>query len=975
MISDKDIYKGKPNPFQDAAKGAETLLKLADQLIAKGKELSKVSIGKITSNQKQTTADLRAYQTEISKLSQTTKELTNVEKQRKVLQDQLRQSEDASVKAKIRYKEAVQTQRQEITQLVRWQNAEKSSVNRINAAYAILNKRYKKINQSTAEGARRAQAYKKALDANRKAAYKMADAEGKRFKSIGKYKNALKGLISSLGLFTSGALLAAQAIRKIISVTREAIRVNREFEKTFANVLTLLDKIEKAKFEEILAIGAVDLMARYGLEIADVNSALFDTISNGIEVGNAISFMDKSARLAIAGNAKLASVVKGATKVYAIYKDEVESVDEILNVFFAAQVEGATNVEFLANNIGKVSATAHKAGIPLNELFGTFAGLTKFLDGTEESATALVNIINALIKVSPQAQKEFEKLGIETGITAIKQNGLLNTIIQVTDALEGNEDIITKLIPNIRAFKGFAGLTAEAIAEIQQNIEELNDTQKSSTLLWEAFTEQMSTGQKQADTLKGSWQRLLITIGGGESVFKKIGSDIRSYFTNRIDLATFAVEMFAISWKNLTRQISADEAREQWDELNNRFSDTTEQIEDNTAATEKNVQAVKKRISVINEQLKSAKNAPKIPESKVIDWGTPFIPDDLDLDQGLSSQIDKEIDEISRKLDIIDGLYKTHYDGLIGLAFNYGNRKRAEDSELTADELESIIEGNAQKEQAVQNLANSLKSIFSSLLNSRLTQIQTEISAQNQSINELEQSINREHQLLLAGAANEYNTEKEKLRKLQAERNRNLEEKRKLQKKQEQIDTLTQISQLATAVATIINSAVSQLGWVGVVAGLAAAAAAIVGFTTYKSEAESAAYAEEGGTFTRKGTQIEKGKRHKDGGNKYTAAEFEQGEKTAVFSRNATNKYGALIDDFTFAANNGQLNSDQLEMYKYSLTKLNPNNVVINNNNAELLSEIRITNMLLQSQKTPFMTKKGHVALYDMFGQIKKVSN
>jgi len=54
-------------------------------------------------------------------------------------------------------------------------------------------------------------------------------------------------------------------------------------------------------------------------EVANVNKSLFDTISNGIAAGDAIEFLNKSSKLAIAGNAELSSVVKGATKVYEIY--------------------------------------------------------------------------------------------------------------------------------------------------------------------------------------------------------------------------------------------------------------------------------------------------------------------------------------------------------------------------------------------------------------------------------------------------------------------------------------------------------------------------------------------------------------------------------------------------------------------------------------------------------------------------------
>jgi TP901 family phage tail tape measure protein len=1010
-----------------------------DQIIAKGKELSQVSTLNIKTNPKQTASDFRALNTEVSKLNKTTKESNEIAKQRKLLQDQLKRSTDEEVRARIRYKQAVIEQRKEITQLIKWQNAEKKSIDRLNAANAILRKRVRGVSAATEEGRKKIQAYNKVIDRNTLKVKQLSDAQTRQLKNVGNYGTALKGVGSALGVFTSGVLLAATAVRKSIDITKQAIEVNREFEKTFANVLTLLDEATKKEFGDVLAVGAVDVMANYGIEVGDVNKALFDVISNGIEAGEAIDFLNKSAVLATAGNAQLSDVVKGATKVYQIYKDEIESVDEIMNAFFAAQVDGATDVNLLANNIGKVAGTAKKAGIPISELFGTFAGLTKSLDGTEESATALVNIINSLIKASPAAQKEFKKFGIETGIVAVKQNGLLETILKVVKATEENEDAIVKLIPNIRAFKGIATLTEDSIDELKDTIEKLNDQELSAALLQEAFNEQMATGQKQADLLQGSWNRLLIALGDGESIFKRIGTFIRSELTNVFDTFTYGIELTTLRWQRLFGELTKEEYRKAVAELRKRFMDLTDAITEynevvsegevltkqqivlinqynkelgenlklTTASYEiakkhfevreeeiKTIKSLKteleslrkqrnetdiedknrlvqlyRRIEALKEEIKTLENLGKVPELPKfkLDVDVEFnIEDDLDLDQGLSAQIDREIEEIAQKLDIIDDLYSKHYDSLLSIGFNFANRKAAQDKDLSAKELQAIIDNNAKIEASYQQLADTLISIANQILQNQLNNINTEISVKNQQINELEQSLNRELALLEAGAANEYATEKEKLRKLQIERDKDIAERKRIQEQQETINTLTQISELATAVATIINSAVSELGWAGVVAGLAAAAAAIVGFSTYKSEAESAATAEDGGTFSKEGTRMEKGKRHSGGGNKYSSVEFEKGELTSVFSRKASKKYKDEIYNFEEAVNSDQL--DNWSMYRNALSSFNINNTVINSDQSVLLEEIRNTNRMM-SKQVQIVQKGDKFYFYSPYGK------
>jgi TP901 family phage tail tape measure protein len=607
-ITQKDVIDPKiVDTFADLNKELERSVTLMAALTKDSVDLSKSFnpkvIQDVTDNQKK-------YNEAVEKSSKVnTDATTTADKLRKKIKEVSTEEEKLKIQ--------LQKRRKEVRENIKAEKAEVNSINDLNRKNKILRERIKNVSTETIGGRKRIIAYNKAIDRNEKRVTAASDAMTRQKKGIGKYSTALKSLTSALGIVTGGFAIAAAAIRKGIQLTKEAIEINRTFEKTFANVLTLLNEAEKKEFGLKLEKGAVDILAEYGITIKDTNEALFDTISNGIELGDAINFLNKAAKLAIAGNAELSDVVKGSTKVYEVYKDEVANVDEVLNAFFAAQVEGATNVGLLSNNIGKVAATAKKAGIPINELFGTFAGLTKFLDGTEESATALVNVINSVIKVTPAAEKEFKKLGIETVITAIKQNGLLKTILQVVKATEQNEDAITSLIPNVRAFKGIAGLTAESIAKIEKNILDLSDTELSSLLVQNAFNEQMATAEKQAGATKGSYQRMLIAIGGGESIFKKIGTAVRSELKEKFDEVAKQVEIFRtiwggsmdfiqITWQRVTGQLSRGEFRdavknnaeetakslidiaERYDIIKIKINENTESINENTEAKKGN---------------------------------------------------------------------------------------------------------------------------------------------------------------------------------------------------------------------------------------------------------------------------------------------------------------------------------------------------------------------------------------------------
>lgn len=364
-------------------------------------------------------------------------------------------------------------------------------------------------------------------------------------------KSNTNSIVNLLKNYALGFLGVTTAINAVIGATREAIQTNRTFESTFGNVLTLLDETQKKQYRNFLEQGAIDIVADYGFAIEDVNQALFDLISNGIPAGESIDFLRKNAVLAIGGVSNLSSTVKATTKIMNTYKDEAGDVTDVTSALFAAQVKGATTVELLSDNVGKLASISAQSKIPMNEMLVTFAGLTKQLDGTEESATALRQVMASVIKPSKEARKIYTQLGISVGQSALQQDGLLNKLLEVAAAADGNQDILSELIPNIRAFSGVSSLSAETIAELEQNIEDLNDKEKSAALLQAAFNEKIQEGEIQSKKLKGEWQRLIINVGGGESIFKKIGRAVRMELTEKIQNANKAVTILSEgSWVN-----------------------------------------------------------------------------------------------------------------------------------------------------------------------------------------------------------------------------------------------------------------------------------------------------------------------------------------------------------------------------------------------------------------------------------------
>ncbi len=341
---------------------------------------------------------------------------------------------------------------------------------------------------------------------------------GKAKKDIDSLKNKTKGLNKEVDQTTQlmkkagTAMLAFASIGLITKALNDMIKLNVEFEKTLTNVLTLLDKTSRAKFGDFLSTGALITMRKYGLEVADVNKALFDTISAGIKAGNSIIFLDKAATLAVGGVTDLSTAVDGMTSIMNAYKLSIEDANKVAVAFFSAQKFGTTTVQELAQNVGMVAPIAKAAGVSFQEMLAALALLTKVGLSTDIAATALRATISALINTTTDSEKAFKSMGIETGITALRVNGLGKTLTQIAKAVEDNADLLTQFIPNVRALTAVAALGTEALVEYDEILRFIMTDTGEVNSLTEALELQMRTMAKQVDVTKGAWKEFRILL-------------------------------------------------------------------------------------------------------------------------------------------------------------------------------------------------------------------------------------------------------------------------------------------------------------------------------------------------------------------------------------------------------------------------------------------------------------------------------
>lgn len=336
---------------------------------------------------------------------------------------------------------------------------------------------------------------------------------GNNQRNVGNYSSALSGVkekLSAVGIGLGAAVLAFQAVGRVVSGLSKDFG---EFEKGFTNVLSLMSSKDIDAFGDTLQAGAIDVMKEFGLEIGDMNKALFDAVSAGVPAGEAVDFLRVASELAIGGVTDLTTATDGITSVINAFGLETSEATEVASAFFSAQKFGKTTVDELSSSIGSVAPVAKQAGLGYKELLSAMAVLTKQGLQTDLATTALRASITSLANPSETSKKEFERLGIQYGLSALQGEGFMETLKQISVAAETDSDALTKLIPNVRALTGIGALGEAQLKDYSEILQQVTNDYGENSSLAAAVVMQQETLEQQQNRLNAEWTAQKILVG------------------------------------------------------------------------------------------------------------------------------------------------------------------------------------------------------------------------------------------------------------------------------------------------------------------------------------------------------------------------------------------------------------------------------------------------------------------------------
>ena len=212
-------------------------------------------------------------------------------------------------------------------------------------------------------------------------------------------------------------------------VLGKGIKSFGDFQQSIANVGTMLrgdvgPQLDFLKLQ-ILSLPPV-------LGDAEKNTmALYQALSAGIEPAEAVFFVAESAKAAKAGLTDAKTAIDGVIPVMKAFGVGSKDVTGVLDLMFEAVKQGRTTFPELASTIGRLAPSFNIAGLSIEEMLAAVSTLTTVMPTTEETIVSLRATMNTLIKPSDELAKKFKEYGIETGATALQEQGFQKILIQL----------------------------------------------------------------------------------------------------------------------------------------------------------------------------------------------------------------------------------------------------------------------------------------------------------------------------------------------------------------------------------------------------------------------------------------------------------------------------------------------------------------------------------------------------------------
>jgi len=319
----------------------------------------------------------------------------------------------------------------------------------------------------------------------------------------------------SMVAFNNGMMVVGRTMTRFVTLPMvlagaAAIGTQKKFEASMTKIISLVgvsrEQVE-AWNKKVLEMATVT--GRGPEELAD---ALYFVTSAGIRGADALDVLEMSAKAAAVGLGDTKTIADLVTSAMNAYGKENLNAAQATDILVATVREGKAEAESLAGAMGFVLPIASEFGVTFDQVGAAFAGMTRTGTNARVAATQLKAILSTMAAPSQATADALNEANYSAADfrKTIREQGLIQALLDLRAATIGNEEAMAKIFPNIRALLGVLDLLGK---NVDYNVQIFHALKNANGSLARAFAEVGGTVQQKLNVAMSTLKVTFVEIG------------------------------------------------------------------------------------------------------------------------------------------------------------------------------------------------------------------------------------------------------------------------------------------------------------------------------------------------------------------------------------------------------------------------------------------------------------------------------
>ncbi|MCC0633645.1 phage tail tape measure protein [Clostridioides sp. ZZV15-6388] len=297
-----------------------------------------------------------------------------------------------------------------------------------------------------------------------------------------------------------------------------ASKAGAEFETAMTKTSTMFGDTKVDT--ENLNNKVLELSKNTGIAASSIGESLYNALSSGIPVtkdmGSAMDFMTKNAKLSKAGFTDIDTALTATAKVLNAYKMDVSETDRVHKIMMQTQNKGITTVNELGSALAGVTPTSSAMSVSFEQVGASLANMTAQGTPTAEAVTQLNGLIAELGKSGTIGNKALLEAAKGTKYAGksfkdLMQAGVpLNTVLDLMDnSAKKNKKSLIDMFGSLEAGKAALALSGQNSEQYTNNLKAMST---QADVVGSAYAKMSNTLESKVGILKESFKNLGIEI-------------------------------------------------------------------------------------------------------------------------------------------------------------------------------------------------------------------------------------------------------------------------------------------------------------------------------------------------------------------------------------------------------------------------------------------------------------------------------